>query len=523
MTSQTRKLDFAPPSKPEKPPPQPQAEVTAQEDDDDTDLQAAWRESLKAPSTPQPESGAQSSTPKPVVDLDKQETELLAQLDRLMEESVRLESLPNPTVRDRSRIRSIATVSDDIEQKIKEIDAQKQAQSSLKMGKTSQVSRVSTTPMEVRPAAPPSMQPLTLDNLMAGVTQPVKALPTPAVSPEAQLLTIMGHDQPRASTQSMPIEDHPQPPQPPSPVQPQPPVISQEASEPPPPAIEDKPKQERKEVVEKEVVEEPLKERERTPTSEPSHSRRRHSPAPPSHDREVTPDSSKVRSKESKKAEKRRKKESKRRRRSESDDPRCDRTRREERSRSTRRPESPIEQRPQVAQIEASETDDPPVEGESQLAIRDKPPRARPRFDPTKEHVVAQRIADKKRIVVQPPREHRRDPSTEGSPDCEEERRMKRRPPLPPPATSTRQASSGHKPLSFVRPPPQRTGSASESSFVPSERGPLRLRVRVEDTPLQRQMPRRALATPIGSSAPPRLESTSHRDKHRENIRLNPK
>ena len=42
-----------------------------------------------------------------------------------MEESVRLESLPNPTVRDRSRIRSIATVSDDIEQKIKEIDAQK--------------------------------------------------------------------------------------------------------------------------------------------------------------------------------------------------------------------------------------------------------------------------------------------------------------------------------------------------------------------------------------------------------------
>ena len=88
---------------------------------------------------------------------------------------------------------------------------------------------------------------------------------------------------------------------------------------------------------------------------------------------------------------------------------------------------------------------------------------------------------------------------------------MKRRPPLPPPATSTRQVSSGHKPLSFVRPPPQRTGSASESSFVPSERGPLRLRVWVEDTPPQRQMPRRTLATPVGCSAPPRPESTSHR------------
>ena len=87
-----------------------------------TDLQAALHASLKAPSSPQPESGAQSSTPKPVVDLDQQEAELMAQLDRLTEESVRLESLSNPTLRDRSRIRSIATVSDDIEQKIREIE-----------------------------------------------------------------------------------------------------------------------------------------------------------------------------------------------------------------------------------------------------------------------------------------------------------------------------------------------------------------------------------------------------------------
>ena len=54
-------------------------------------------------------------------------------------------------------------------------------------------------------------------------------------------------------------------------------------------------------------------------------------------------------------------------------------------------------------------------------------------------------------------------------------------------------------------------GSASESSFVPSDRAPLRLRLRAEDTPPQRPMPRRSLATAIGSSAPPRLETASRR------------
>ena len=87
---------------------------------------------------------------------------------------------------------------------------------------------------------------------------------------------------------------------------------------------------------------------------------------------------------------------------------------------------------------------------------------------------------------------------------------MKRRPPLPPPASSMRQTPSGHRPLAFAR-PPQRAGSASESSFAPSDRAPLRLRVRVEDTPPQRPMPRRQLAAPIGSSAPPRLETASYR------------
>ena len=72
----------------------------------------------------------------------------------------------------------------------------------------------------------------------------------------------------------------------------------------------------------------------------------------------------------------------------------------EERSRSIRRPESPHVQRPQV--VEASETDDPPVKDGPQLAIQDKPARARPRFDPTREHVAARRIAEKRKVTVQP-------------------------------------------------------------------------------------------------------------------------
>ena len=68
LASQKRSLDFGAPSKPEKPPSQLQVDVAAQEDDEDADFQAALRESLKAPSSPQPESGAQSSAPKPATD-----------------------------------------------------------------------------------------------------------------------------------------------------------------------------------------------------------------------------------------------------------------------------------------------------------------------------------------------------------------------------------------------------------------------------------------------------------------------
>ena len=128
---------------------------------------------------------------------------------------MRLESLPNPSVRDSSRIRSVATVMDDIEQQIKEIGEQRRAQSSSKKPKIqetrapkltpsaqSQKSRGSVTLEKVRSVAPPSAQPLTLDNLMANVTQPEPPPPKAAMSPEAQLLEIVGHDQPKANNSS---------------------------------------------------------------------------------------------------------------------------------------------------------------------------------------------------------------------------------------------------------------------------------------------------------------------------------
>ena len=115
------RLGFGAPTKPERPPPPIQTEAETLEDDENADMQAAIHESMKQPSSPQPEAGAQSSTPKPATDLDQQEAELMAQFDRLMEESLRLESLPNPSLRDSSRRRSIDVVSRGIERPIEEI------------------------------------------------------------------------------------------------------------------------------------------------------------------------------------------------------------------------------------------------------------------------------------------------------------------------------------------------------------------------------------------------------------------
>ena len=169
-------------------------------DDEDEDLQAAILASRKAPSSPQPPSGAQSSAPKPITDLDQQESDLLTQLDRLMAESVRLESLPKPSIMEQSRIRSIHTVAGDIERKLNEIDAQKEQQAASKVRKvqersaptikasaTSVSSKGGDTAEKEVAVVPSSVQPLTLDNLMAGIAQP-KAVILPMVDSPKRLI-----------------------------------------------------------------------------------------------------------------------------------------------------------------------------------------------------------------------------------------------------------------------------------------------------------------------------------------------
>ena len=344
----------------------------------------------------------------------------MAQFDKLMEESLRLESLPNPSIRDRSRIRSIDVVSRGIEKQLEEIEARRALKPSIAQTQESVaqllVPSAATPPMrsdptlpDVKMVSPPSGKPLTIESLMSGIT---------AGTPEPPPKAIGSQDQPKARPMAS-TADYPKPKgesaakqaRSESPSRAIPPAV---------PAIEDRPKSRR------EAVEESPKERERTPRREPSRERRRQSPSPsrePSHERrrnfstsrtfpgretsistsiqgtftgkkkketfsnsaqsvrqspprkekEITPDSSKVKCKESKK-EKKKKKESKHRQKYELDEPERGKTEREERSRSTGRPESPHEQRPQV--VEASETDDPPAKDGPQLFIQDKPARS---------------------------------------------------------------------------------------------------------------------------------------------------
>ena len=140
-----------------------------------------------------------------------------------------------------------------------------------------------------------------------------------------------------------------------------------------------------------------------------SREERRRSPSP----NVVAPESPKVSSKKSKKSGKKEKKDSKGSRRSERVEPVEDRTAREERSRSTRRPESSQLQPTQAISVEGSETDDHPPKDDRPLVTQDRPTRPRLRFDPSREHAVAQRLMDKRR-VVQPQCDHRRDPGTDG-------------------------------------------------------------------------------------------------------------
>ena len=297
------------PSKPERPP--AQAAPTAHEsDDEDEDLQAALLASRQAPSSPQPPSGAQSSEPKPTMDLDQQESDLIEQLDRLMAESVRLESLSRPSIMDKSRIRSIRLVAGDLESKLQEIDAQKEQQAASKVRKVQErsapeikasaapaSSRSGDTMDKVVAVVPSSAQPLTLDKLITGIAQSTRAILPVADSPkarppptvQARRLSIQPQVEPREThhgveSQSQVVSGAESGTQALSLVDPSPPSARERRSERPDPS----PMIESRQGPSMEPVES-SRQREKEPSKEPSREKRS------SHDRERTPDSARAR------------------------------------------------------------------------------------------------------------------------------------------------------------------------------------------------------------------------------------
>ena len=595
-------------SKPERPPPPvSQAELTQLEQDEEADFNAAVQESLKAPTSPQVQSGAQSSS-MGATDLDQRESDLLTQLDKLSTEALRLETATNPSIRDKSRMRTIEGVTDGIVKQLEEI-----AQQRLRSSGTAMSSQPGVVQSALPIAAPPTIkpevssktpkavtphkrEPLTIETLLQGITgqqDPSAVLSrafTPAVPVEEAQQSVALSDGPPEpvrvrSRERTPVR-HPRSPTPQKEVQQVFPAI--EDGSPPRRELEPEHHRERERTPHREHSHERrqrrrrsptpskdrshhrrrrssspkqdrhIEERQRSPTppKEQSHRRRRHSPTPshesvveerdpsptpvrePSRERRerrvrrhtpepsvtsreerrrspspkaVTSESPKASTKKSKKSgkkDKKEKKESKSGRRAERIESIEERAPREERSRSTRRPEESQRQPPQAISVEASETDDHPPKGDRPLATQDKPARQRLRFDPSREHVVAQRLKEKRKAVITP-REDKSDPVAEGPTDAEAEVRQRRRhPPPPPPASSIRQPQSGRRSLAFARPPPRRE-SVTESSQI-SERPPLR--VRSQETPPQRPMPTRVLATPtVGTSAPPRLQVASGR------------
>ena len=142
------------PSKPEKPPPLSQDDSAQLEEDEEADVQAAIQESLKAPTSPQVQSGSQSSTLKPMLDLDQQESDLMTQLDKLMAETLRLETMTNLSVRDSSRMRTIEGVTQGIVKQLEEIAQQRSKSSPPAL--SSQTSKVQSA---IPIAAPPVSRP----------------------------------------------------------------------------------------------------------------------------------------------------------------------------------------------------------------------------------------------------------------------------------------------------------------------------------------------------------------------------
>ena len=171
----------------------------------------------------------------------------------------------------------------------------------------------------------------------------------------------------------------------------------------------------------------------------------------------------------------------------------------------------------EVAQTEVTSTaEDPTPEGGPQLALTDKPARTRPRFDPTVEHAVGRKIAERSargRLTYQQPHQESRDPSTDGVSTREEEQERRKRPPLPPPATPKTAART--RSLTFPPPPPRADSATESATSTPRNRGIMRLRTKEVDHPPQRTMPRRT-AIPIGGSTQQQPLATPQRQPQSE-------
>ena len=169
------------PSKPEKPPPVSHGVSGQLEEDEEADVQAAIQASLKAPTSPQGQSGAQSSTLMPT-DLDQTESDLLTQLDKLSAESLRLETITNPSIRDKSRMRTIEGVTEGIVKQLEEITQQRLRSStpavSSQSGKIQSATPIAAPPVS-KPEAPSALvkvvsphrnKPLTIEGLIQGMS-----------------------------------------------------------------------------------------------------------------------------------------------------------------------------------------------------------------------------------------------------------------------------------------------------------------------------------------------------------------
>ena len=157
------------PSKLERPPPVSQDDdMTQLEKDEEADINAAIQESLKAPTSPQVPSGAQSSMSMPI-NLDDRESELMTKLDKLSAEALRLEVITIPSIREQSRMRTIEGVTEEIVQQLGEI-----AQQRLQLTSSATASQIS----KVQPAKPIAAPPV--------VHSPAPSTSVKAVSPHTQ-------------------------------------------------------------------------------------------------------------------------------------------------------------------------------------------------------------------------------------------------------------------------------------------------------------------------------------------------